>query len=94
MKHKNKSNLLVIIILCLPIILIGILFIKYYNHNNATSSISNIYISLHNGETMSLSGDNFKLYTDIYYEYRLIESALKDESELEDFLLSNIKIDG
>ena len=27
------------------------------------------------------------------YEYRLIESALKDESELEDFLLSNIKVD-
>lgn len=26
-------------------------------------------------------------------EYRLIESALKDESELEDFLLSNIKIE-
>ena len=30
-------------------------------------------------------------YTD--YEYRLIESSLKDESELEDFLLDNIKID-
>lgn len=28
------------------------------------------------------------------YEYRLIESALKDESELEQFLLDNIKIDG
>lgn len=27
------------------------------------------------------------------YEYRLIESSLRDESELEDFLLSNIKID-
>jgi len=27
------------------------------------------------------------------YEYRLIESALKDESELEDFLLSNIKVE-
>lgn len=27
------------------------------------------------------------------YEYRLIESALKDESELEQFLLDNIKID-
>lgn len=27
------------------------------------------------------------------YEYYIIESALKDESELEDFLLSNIKID-
>lgn len=26
-------------------------------------------------------------------EYRLIESALKDESELEDFLLSNIKVE-
>ena len=27
------------------------------------------------------------------YEYRLIEAALKDESELEDFLLNSIKID-
>ena len=27
------------------------------------------------------------------YQYRLIESSLKDESELEDFLLSNIKVD-
>lgn len=26
------------------------------------------------------------------YEYRLIESALKDECEIEDFLLSNIKV--
>ena len=26
------------------------------------------------------------------YEYRLIEASLKDESELEDFLLSNIVI--
>lgn len=32
-------------------------------------------------------------YTPKHYEYRLIESALKDESELEDFLLDNIKID-
>lgn len=28
------------------------------------------------------------------YEYRLIESSLKEESELEDFLLQNIKVDG
>lgn len=85
MKHKNKSNLLVIIILCLPIILIGILFIKYYNHNNATSSISNIYISLHNGETMSLSGENFKLYTDIYYNCQKTDSLpekIEDKSPL------------
>ena len=27
------------------------------------------------------------------YTYRLIESSLKDESELEEFLLQNIKID-
>ena len=27
------------------------------------------------------------------YEYRLIESALKDESEIEDFLLNSIKVD-
>lgn len=29
-------------------------------------------------------------YTD--YRYRLIESALKDESELESFILDNIKV--
>ena len=33
------------------------------------------------------------LAIDNRYEYRLIESSLKDESELEDFLLSNIKVD-
>ena len=33
------------------------------------------------------------VYMSWYYEYRLIESSLKDESELEDFLLSNIKVD-
>jgi hypothetical protein len=27
------------------------------------------------------------------YEYRVIESSLKDESELEDFLLNSIKLD-
>lgn len=32
------------------------------------------------------------LAIDNWYEYRLIESALKDESELEDFLLQNIKV--
>lgn len=31
--------------------------------------------------------------TDKDYQYRLIESALKDESELEQFLLDNIKIE-
>lgn len=32
-------------------------------------------------------------YTPKYYKFRLIESALKDESELEKFLLDNIKIE-
>ena len=32
------------------------------------------------------------LAIDNRYEYRLIESSLKDESELEDFLLQNIKV--
>ena len=32
-------------------------------------------------------------YTKNDYEYYIIESALKDESELEDFLLSNIKVE-
>jgi len=35
--------------------------------------------------------ENNNLHNDDY-EYRLIESALKDESELEDFLLQNIKV--
>lgn len=38
----------------------------------------------------------FEMADDVYtgkgYEYRLIESALKDESELEQFLLQNIKV--
>ena len=33
------------------------------------------------------------LYDKSCYEYYLLESSLKDESELEDFLLSNIKVD-
>ena len=37
-----------------------------------------------------------KTYQDSYinqnYQYRLIESSLKDESELERFLLDNIKV--
>jgi len=33
------------------------------------------------------------VYDDAEYEYRVIESALKDESELEDFLLNSIKLD-
>lgn len=33
-----------------------------------------------------------KRFDNTKYEYRLIESALKDESELEQFLLDNIKI--
>lgn len=36
---------------------------------------------------------SYPVYTMERYEYRLIESSLKDESELEDFLLSNIKIE-
>lgn len=32
-------------------------------------------------------------YYDNSYEYRLIESALTDEDKLEDFILSNIKLD-
>ena len=36
--------------------------------------------------------ENNNLYNDDY-EYYIIESSLKDESELEDFLLSNIKVE-
>lgn len=38
-----------------------------------------------------ISWENIQPTTE--YEYRLIESSLKDESELEDFLLQNIKVD-
>ena len=34
-----------------------------------------------------------KWYKYLDYQYRLIEASLKDESELEDFLLNSIKID-
>ena len=34
-----------------------------------------------------------KIYDPFEYEYRLIESALCDEDKLEDFILSNIKVD-
>ena len=37
--------------------------------------------------------ESYPVYTMEKYEYRLIESSLKDESELEDFLLSNIKVE-
>ena len=36
----------------------------------------------------------YEWITSLDYQYRLIESSLKDESELEDFLLNNIKVDG
>lgn len=60
----------------------GMININYWNIREYYSEQDNwwIYLRKLNGE------DN--------YEYRLIESALKDESELEDFLLSNIKVDG
>ena len=35
----------------------------------------------------------YEWITGLDYKYRLIESSLKDESELEDFLFSNIKVD-
>lgn len=36
---------------------------------------------------------SYPVYTMERYEYRVIESSLKDESEIEDFLLSNIKVE-
>lgn len=54
------------------------------------------------GENKNLIQDHFKneyneccyqyLYDKSCYEYYLLESALKDESEIEEFLLSNIKV--
>ena len=38
------------------------------------------------------TGKKYDFYDD-HSTYRIIESALKDESELEDFLLNSIKID-
>ena len=37
-------------------------------------------------------GREYVKYSTKFDEYRLIESSLKDESELEDFLLQNIKV--
>ena len=37
--------------------------------------------------------DEYNTKNDGWYGYRVIESSLKDESELEEFLLDNIKID-
>ena len=34
-----------------------------------------------------------EIWQDEQYQYRLIEASLKDESELEDFLLNSIKLD-
>lgn len=42
-------------------------------------------------ENMLLEPDHMKQYN--WYEYRLMQSALCDEDKLEEFLLSNIKID-
>lgn len=36
---------------------------------------------------------SYPLYSMERYEYRVIESSLKDDSELEDFLLNSIKLD-
>lgn len=38
-------------------------------------------------------GSEYNTKNDGWYEYRVIESALKDESELEGFLLNSIKLD-
>ena len=78
MKQNKQTSIIVTIVLCLPILLIGILFIKYYNHNNATSSISDIYISVPDGDTISLSGNNKKLYTEIFYNAQEIDSISSD----------------
>lgn len=62
---------------------------------NGMVKISSVFISW----TKNASCDDYwNLFWDKacpkdFYQYRLIESALKDESELEQFLLNNIKID-
>ena len=38
--------------------------------------------------------EKYPVYTMEKFEYRLIESVLCDEDKLEDFILSNIKVDG
>ena len=80
---------------------------KYYNFDNSGISISlRELVSINSGlwqfvcenclqvwEFNNREKNGKDLYTDIYYEYWIIESSLKDESELEDFLLNSIKID-
>lgn len=43
-------------------------------------------------DVYELKKDEADEYSDTEYEYWLIESALRDESELEKFLLDNIKV--
>ncbi|MBO7696117.1 MAG: hypothetical protein J6T10_26075 [Methanobrevibacter sp.] len=54
--------------------------------------VDNIYCTWDKYDENSCPVPN-QQHLDKYYEYRLIESALKDESELESFILDNIKID-
>ena len=61
---------------------------KLYNPDNRWYWWKNVTIVW---EYPTLDGDENIWYRD--YDYYLIESALKDESELEQFLLDNIKID-
>ena len=49
-------------------------------------------IELWRKEKKWLTPERLRVF-DWEYQYRLIESALKDESELEDFLLNSIKLD-
>lgn len=60
---------------------------KLYNPDNRWYWWKNVTIVW---EYPTLDGDENIWYRD--YEYYLIESALKDESELESFILDNIKV--
>lgn len=60
---------------------------KNYNSVSLDKRLKNPYADYDDVNT------DYEWITVLDYKYRLIESALKDEGELEDFLLDNIKIE-
>jgi len=55
--------------------------------------IEHKWLDIHSWEHTTAEHSDFWFTDWDNYEYYIIESSLKDESELEDFLLSNIKVE-
>lgn len=60
---------------------------KNYEGTRLDKRLKNPYVDYDGVNT------EYEWITGLDYQYRLIESSLKDESELEDFLLNSIKLD-